>query len=151
MTDKNPKNEKLGRLIVAGFGLLWTIGAFSVTAGSPWPLAKIILPGFGILFIIGALTGHSSENTSSSNEKESSTMESPVEQFNPREMDSPGQTSRNEPPVQMPAPQPRQKGLSFRWPQAQTQGVRFCLIGTANTGAVRTPLAAAAGRASVAA
>ena len=113
MTDKNPKNEKLGRLIVAGFGLLWTIGAFSVTAGSPWPLAKIILPGFGILFIIGALTGHSSENTSSSNEKESSTMESPVEQFNPKEMASSGEAGKPASPVQAPSPQSRQKQFVF--------------------------------------
>lgn len=112
MKNPTPKDEKVGRIIVAGFGVLWTIMAFGITANSPWPVAKIVFPGFGILFIIGALTVHGSESKKSDAE-EKSTMESPVEQFNPREMDFPGQTSRNEPPVQMPAPQPRQKMIVF--------------------------------------
>lgn len=113
MKNTNPKNEKIGRLIVAGFGVLWTTAAFSITADSPWPVARIVLPAFGILFTIGALLGHSSESSNPGDEEENTTMESPVEQFNPKEMDAPGQTGRKEPPVQAPAPQPRQKKYVF--------------------------------------
>lgn len=53
---ENPKGNMGVRIIVGCFGILWTIFAFSITAGSPWPIVSIIFPGFGILFTIAAFT-----------------------------------------------------------------------------------------------
>lgn len=105
-------SSSIGRLIVAGFGVLWTILAFSITADPPRPIAKIIFPGFGILFVIAALTVHTPENKNSDS-GESPYRKSPVEQFEAKKTDSPGEANRKEPPVQAPAPQPRQKKLVF--------------------------------------
>lgn len=83
MKSTNPKDEKTARLVAAGFGVLWTIMAFSITADSPWPVARIAFPGFGLLFIIGALTMHGSKGRESDSEESTS-------------MDSPGEADRKE-------------------------------------------------------
>ena len=45
--------------ILAGFGVLWTILAFSLTSSGPdegaFRVAKFVFPGFGILFTIFAI------------------------------------------------------------------------------------------------
>ncbi len=55
MQNKKPEKKKpegiAGAIAVIGFGVLWTVGAISITHNSPFGiLPSIILPGFGILF-----------------------------------------------------------------------------------------------------
>ena len=56
MQNNNPKKGSEGGIIVIIFGILWTILAFSITAGSPFgPIPTIVFPGFGILFVIAGI------------------------------------------------------------------------------------------------
>ena len=41
-----------GSVVAIIFGVFWTIIAFSITAGSPFPVIGMIFPLFGVLFII---------------------------------------------------------------------------------------------------
>jgi Short C-terminal domain len=40
-----------GMLLVGGFGIFWTIMAFTITQSAPFPLVGVVFPLFGIIFI----------------------------------------------------------------------------------------------------
>lgn len=45
----------VGSLIAVGFGVIWTIMAFTITSNSPFPIVGWAFPLFGIVFIISGL------------------------------------------------------------------------------------------------
>ena len=66
---ENPKGIMGVRIIVGGFGLLWTIFASIIIAGSHWTIVDLLFPGFGILFIIVAFTLQPGKDSSSGDEE----------------------------------------------------------------------------------
>lgn len=44
----------IGGVIVAAFGLIWTVMAFGITASSPFP-GTFLFPLFGLLFVAGGI------------------------------------------------------------------------------------------------
>jgi hypothetical protein len=59
----------VGAVVVAAFGVLWTIFAIWLTADAPWPIVRIIFPAFGVLFVVMAIAGafYNTHNATQSN------------------------------------------------------------------------------------